>query len=99
MALPSAPSSLRLARRIDVQHNARHFGPICTLGVGVEEPKISRKMLPVISREDVSVWSLVGDRRIGGSPGHDQSSPRPTVEAGAIRRECPKRLSSLIDLI
>lgn len=65
VALPDAPRSLRFAHRIDVQHDARHFPPIGTFGISIEEPKISREMLAVISRQDVSVGRLVGNAWFG----------------------------------
>src|SRR5262245_29216136 len=75
VALPGAPRPVGLLRWIDVQHYARHLGPIRTLGVGVEEPEIGDQVLLVITGENVSLGDLVGDERIKQRLAHDHSLP------------------------
>jgi hypothetical protein len=48
VALPGALRALGFLRRIDVQDDARDFGPIRTLGIGIEEAEIGDEMLLVI---------------------------------------------------
>src|SRR6202521_4741477 len=64
MTLPGAPGAVMFTRRIDVQHDARHFGPICAIGFGIKKAQIGDEMFVVVAGQLVSVRSLVGNRRI-----------------------------------
>src|SRR5258708_18674638 len=64
VTLPGAPCPLGFLRWIDVQHYARHLGPIRALGVGVEEAEIGDQVFLVVSTENVSLGSLVVNGRI-----------------------------------
>src|SRR5271169_5491637 len=47
MTFPGASGSIGFTRRIDVQHDAGHFGPIRTFGVGIEQTQIRDEMFVV----------------------------------------------------
>ena len=64
VAFPGASGPLGLLRRIDMQHDARDFGPVGAFRVRVEKAKISDQVLPVIVGESIRLGSLVGNRRI-----------------------------------
>jgi hypothetical protein len=91
VALPSAPRALGLLRRIDVQHDTRDFGPIRTLGIGIEEPEVGNKMLLVITGKDLSLGGLVSnrgiERRLGHDHGHHCPTERATTQQGVSVRD------------
>src|SRR5262245_21444740 len=72
VALPGASRAPGLLRWIDVQHDARHFGPICALNIGIEEAKIGDEMLLVITSENIRLRSLIINGRIEGRFAHVQ---------------------------
>ena len=58
MALPGAPGSIGFTGRIDVQHDAGHFGPIRAFGVGIEQTQVRDEMFVVIVGQTVGRWGL-----------------------------------------
>jgi hypothetical protein len=70
VALPGAPRSFGFLRWIDVQHYARHLGPIRSLSVGIEEAEIGDQVLLVVSSENVSLRSLIINGRVEGRIAH-----------------------------
>jgi hypothetical protein len=48
MTLPGPPRPIGFTGRIDVQHDAGHFGPIRAFGVGIEQTQIRDEMFVVI---------------------------------------------------
>ena len=48
VALEDAPRALGFMGGINMQHNSRHFGPVCTFGVGIEQAQIGDQMFLVI---------------------------------------------------
>jgi hypothetical protein len=72
MTLPGAPRPLGFTGRIDVQHDAGHFVPIRTFGVGIEQTQIRDEMFVVIGGQTVGHRGLVGNRGIEWRLGHDR---------------------------
>ena len=68
VAFPRAPRPLRLARRINVQHNLGDLGPISAICLGIEETQIGDEMFLVVTGHQ----SLIGRTNDGvmvcGSP-------------------------------
>jgi hypothetical protein len=62
MTLPGAPRPIGFTGRIDVQHDAGHFGPIRAFGVGIEQTQIRDEMFVVISVRPsaAGAWSATG---------------------------------------
>jgi hypothetical protein len=48
MTLPGAPRPIAFSGRIDVQHDAGHFGPIRAFELGIDETQIRDEMFVVI---------------------------------------------------
>jgi hypothetical protein len=90
VALPDASRALGFLRRIDVQDDTRDFGPIRTLGIGVEEAEVGNKMLLVVTGKDLSLGGLVGnwgiERRLGHDHDHQCRAERDTSRQGAFVR-------------
>jgi hypothetical protein len=83
MTLPGAPRPIGLTGRIDVQHDAGHFGPIRTFGVGIKQTQIRDEVVVVIVGQTVGRGGLVGNRGIEGRLGMIMSplfSPRASAE-------------------
>jgi hypothetical protein len=51
MALPGAPRTPRLPRRIDMQNNSGNFLPVGTLSLGVEQAQVRYRVPLVVSGE------------------------------------------------
>ena len=56
MALPGTARAGGLARGIDVQDKTCHLSPVRSVGLGIEEPEISDKVLLVVGGQSVGVW-------------------------------------------
>ena len=48
VTLPGAPRPIAFTGRIDVQHDAGHFGPVRAFGFGIDETQIRYEMFVVI---------------------------------------------------
>src|ERR1700693_3551368 len=81
VAFPRAPRPLRLARRINVQHNLGGLGPISAICLGIEETQISDEVFLVVTGQKVGVRSLVGHGWIERRPGLRHVRLCPSCEA------------------
>ena len=63
MRFPSAPRTVRLARGVDVQDEARDLAPIRSIPSGVEQPEVGHDVLLVVAGENGISRSGVGDGR------------------------------------
>ena len=52
MRVERASRAIRLMLRIDMQHQFRHFAPVCSLRVGIKHSQISYDVLLVVHREN-----------------------------------------------
>src|SRR2546421_5054500 len=73
MALPGTPRARRLARGIDVQDETARLGPVRSVGLGINEPEISDKVLLVVGGQSLGVWGAIGHRRIERRLSHETS--------------------------
>jgi hypothetical protein len=64
MALPGAPSALRLIIWIDVQNNTRDLSPVGAITLGIQQTQVRNEMLLIVPCQDGFCRSQIGNRRI-----------------------------------
>ncbi len=52
MGIKRGFSAITLSCRINVQHKPRHFAPVCTLCIRIEQAQVRYNVLLVVRRED-----------------------------------------------
>ena len=66
MGIKRGFSAITLSYRINVQHKPRHFAPVCTLCIRIEQAQIRYNVLLVVCREDGIRRCSIGDVWISG---------------------------------
>src|SRR6266480_503460 len=98
MTVERTASAIRLADRIDMQHDARDFPPVGTVSVGVEEPQIGDHVLLVVGCQHRLAGSQIGDIWIDRWSRHETpialETKNPGMKAGAMM---PQRTSGRDD--
>ena len=64
MALPRMAGACGFARRIDVEHDARHLGPVRIVSLGIKNSEIGDEVFHVVAGEGIYVRNLVSTVRI-----------------------------------
>src|ERR1700674_3605162 len=95
MTLPGAPGAFMFTRRIDVEHDARNFGPIGAIGFGIKKTQIGDEMFVVVAGQFVSMRSLVGNRRIERRPWLDHVRPQFSIRWSRPSQRFPEHARSL----
>lgn len=66
MGIERGLGAIALSYRVNVQHKPRHFTPICTLCIRIEQAQVRYNVLLVVHCEDGIRRRNIGDVRIWG---------------------------------
>lgn len=76
MGIERGFSAIVVSYRINVQHNPRHFAPICTLYIRIEQAQVRYNVLLVVHREDGIRRCNIGNVGIWGWFFHERVTER-----------------------